>query len=154
MKHEDIRELLALDLYGETDARERAKLTEHLRTCANCRAFQAELAQGLGRFTPTAPVLELAGDLRARLETKIGVEQRSRTRVRWLAITASFAAGVLLTALALRTSPAPLAPHGVPWTALVQSQPASAFQRFQRAEPPPECATTPGWGRIASELAH
>jgi hypothetical protein len=150
MKHEDIRELLALDLYRETDARQRAQLAEHLRTCASCRTFQSELANGLGQLTHTERELEPVGDLRARLETKIGAEQRSRTRVRWLAVAASFAAGALVTWIVLRPAP----PPSQPWAALVQSQPATPFQRFQRAEPPPECSTSPSWSRITAEFAH
>ncbi len=45
---ERAHEMLALDLYGELDLGERASLAEHVAACAACRAFRADLANGLG----------------------------------------------------------------------------------------------------------
>jgi anti-sigma factor RsiW len=95
--HDDIHELLALDLYGELDTVQRARLGRHLAECPECREFAAELRQGLGRLAGAAVEGDLPSGWRARLQREVEVAApRARTpRGFALGAAAGLAAGIL-----------------------------------------------------------
>ena len=107
MKHDTYQELLALDLYGELPVDEARTLSEHLETCAACRALRQELDDSLGPLArrevePRADDLPADWDESLRRATVVPA-RASRARP-VLAFAAGLAAGILLmwTALAPR----------------------------------------------------
>lgn len=67
MRHEDYKEMLAIDAAGALDANERVTLEEHLQSCAECRAESSELSNAAAFLVYTvAPVLPPAA-LRSRI---------------------------------------------------------------------------------------
>lgn len=105
MNHERFEQLLALRLYGEVDAGERAELDAHLAMCAECTRAARELESGLGAFagrTRHADELDLAPLLARALETEPFAARRAARLRAWVPAAASFAAGVLATWLVVR----------------------------------------------------
>jgi anti-sigma factor ChrR (cupin superfamily) len=67
MRHEEYKELLALEAAGALEAGERAPLEGHLSSCAECRAELREMADAAASLVYTvAPVMPPAG-MRARV---------------------------------------------------------------------------------------
>lgn len=67
MRHEDYKEMLALDAAGALTGEERGALEEHLQSCAECRAESRELSDAAAALVYTvAPVLPPAA-LRSRI---------------------------------------------------------------------------------------
>ena len=85
MNREELREKLALQLYGELSEAEDAELERVLATDAESRRFAAELKDGLGRLVPgeaAAPLSEAWEEewsqrLRAAIETAATTYSRS-----------------------------------------------------------------------------
>ncbi len=48
--HEQAQELLTLRAFGEMDESEANRLARHLGSCSDCRRFDQEFAQGIGRL--------------------------------------------------------------------------------------------------------
>jgi anti-sigma-K factor RskA len=71
MRHEDYKQLLALEAMGALDAGERRTLEEHLSSCAECRAELRELSDASASLAYTvAPVVPPAA-LRARVLERV-----------------------------------------------------------------------------------
>jgi anti-sigma-K factor RskA len=71
MRHEDYKQLLALEAVGALDRSERAPLEEHLHSCEECRAELRELSDDLASLAYTvAPVVPPA-HLRSRVLARI-----------------------------------------------------------------------------------
>ena len=128
---ETAREWIALELYGELDASEHARLASHLGECSACRTARAELDRGLGAWVPSAEPAQPASSTR-----------RAGSRA-WLPAAVGFAAGVLLTLALQQWSTRPPEPaRGGP------SAKAARSASLARLDPPPR-ATSSGW---AAEL--
>jgi anti-sigma-K factor RskA len=71
MRHEDYKQLVALDALGALEAGERRTLEEHLPSCAECRAELSELRDASASLAYTvAPVLPPT-ELRARILERV-----------------------------------------------------------------------------------
>lgn len=71
MRHEDYKQLLALEAVGALDGEERARLDEHLPSCAECREEVRELADAAASLAytvaPVQPPPSMRADLLARV---------------------------------------------------------------------------------------
>jgi predicted anti-sigma-YlaC factor YlaD len=143
MTHARFREALALALYDELDADERAALEAHLRECADCRAFSDALREGLGRTgRATAATDDLPAGWRAALQTGLQPDVGSNVLRRSLPLAASFAAGLIVAALVSRAASAT---HPAPGDALAD-RPAAAAPFEADARPLPALhRSRPGW---------
>jgi len=122
-RHDEIRELLALRLYGELDAEGHEQVARHLPGCEACTAFASELERGLGRLAarPDDAFDELPAGWRESVAIAALAERparRSRLFPGWQ-LAAGFLLG-LLTAWALLRAAPPADPRD---TSVVQ-QPA------------------------------
>jgi anti-sigma factor RsiW len=109
MHHQDIHELLALDLYGELDSTDRERLDAHVADCPACRAFALELRHGLGRLAGAALGGDLPGDWRVRLQREVEVAARRAPAPRGFVVGAAvgLAAGVVIAwGIVAATAPA------------------------------------------------
>jgi anti-sigma factor RsiW len=97
------RELISLRLDDELSELDQARLDSHLRVCADCRAYEADLA-GATRMLRAAP-LEL-------VERPVVLPQRRRLPLRSLQVGA--AAALVVVAAALGTFVGPLRSHQAP----------------------------------------
>jgi len=80
MRHEDYKELLALEAVGALDAGERRALEEHLSSCAECRAELRELSDAAGALAFTVAPVAPPARLRSRvLEQVRGLAPSTRT---------------------------------------------------------------------------
>jgi hypothetical protein len=149
MTHDDDRlhELLALELYGELDepeARELAGLEGADR--ARARALRAELSLGLGALEgePLDPELpsHVSVAWREALLASTRPEPARGFRARWLAVAASFAAGLVVGASAWHAAPA--APPSAPPTEIARA--SDDLARFATDSPPPRAT---GGGSLA-----
>lgn len=149
MKHERMRELLALRLYDEIEPEEQLELASHLASCIECARFAGELDSGLGRLreeAARAADAQLPAGWDARLAAATSAHPRS-IRARDLALVAAgIAAGVLLVLAWSALRPAPEASTGV---ARLDAE-APAFLRFRGDAPPPPAT---GGGPAARYLA-
>jgi anti-sigma factor RsiW len=140
MKHESMRQLLALNLYGELESSERERLTRHLEECDDCRRFEAQLGDGLGAcLARPADAGELPADWSRRLglvtSSSPAAPARKARSLPWWTAAAGFAAcWFLLSALgwAPRAQDAPR----------FSSEPELA--RFSRATAPPLAQSSGG----------
>jgi anti-sigma factor RsiW len=106
--HELFRERLTLRLYGELDPEESARLDEHLLRCRSCRAFAAELAQGLGALPrELAPLGDLPAGWREGLLREAAPAKPAQGPRTLLAFAAGLAAGLCAMALLHGAGPAP-----------------------------------------------
>jgi len=140
MKHEWMRELIALRLYGEVEERDR--LEEHLEGCADCRRFAQELESGLGTLaraslaTARAPRDDgLPADWTARLREATRPPPRAPWLRPWWTAVAGFAAGVVAAAVIDRGSLGGT-PSGPPPEAA-----ATTWERFHGEKAPPLAKT-------------
>ena len=146
MKHESMRRLLALNLYGELEDLERERLARHLEGCDGCRRFEAELNDGLGAWL-AQPAEELPPDWSRRLElvtSSPAAPARIPRSSPWWTAAAGFAAcWLLLSALG--------------WAPRAQDAPRVAREpelaKFSRATPPPLAQSSAGWGRWLGSLS-
>ena len=142
MKHESMRRLLALNLYGELENLEREQLARHLEGCDDCRRFEAELNDGLGAcLAQAARAEELPADWSRRLDlvtSSSAAPARTPRSLPWWTAAAGFAAcWLLLSALG--------------WAPRAQDAPRVAREpelaKFSRATPPPLAQSSAGWGQ-------
>ena len=134
MNHETCHELLCLRLYGELDRDEERTLDEHLSSCAECRAFGAELDGSLGTLARAAPrVYELPDGWHAQLVKRVQRTRSHRRLLPWATFAAGIAAGIALM-LALWASNDHARPH-LEGAGLAQLDGAPPF--VLRADPPP-----------------
>jgi anti-sigma factor RsiW len=131
--HDEFRELAALRVYGELDARERERLARHLSGCAECSALARDLEAGLGRLVPAERRDALPTTWRAGLEAAIVAEPLWAARLpsRWWTAAASFVLGATL-AWSVASS---IEPSGRP--ASGRASAAAEPSAFERATPPP-----------------
>ena len=128
--NERARELLALRLYGELDAAEKAELEGYLSTSAEVRQFAVELEAGLGAVAAALPPTPQVG----------------RRSIPWRASLVSFAAGLLLSVLwPFDESPSQHVSDGIAGL-------AGRASGFERAAPPPPAAPSQGLARVERRL--
>lgn len=144
MEHEPWRERLALELYGELEGDESARLEEHLAGCGECRAFGDELRAGLGRATVGSASGGAAGEdlvrILAGLPARAPAAPRPRAlRAFVLGAAAGLAAGVLVMSEPFRGGASGAEPPG---------ESAS----FARPTPPPLARTGGELAQLGSYL--
>jgi anti-sigma factor RsiW len=152
MNHESFRELIALQLYSELDANERARLEQHLKTCSDCRAFARELSSGLGAMR-NLPVNETAGEIPADWRERLRrstIEEPKRARISpmWSSV-AAFAAGILLATVLMHRA------SGNPIELVASNDGAhvpSIYERFNGSTPPPQATTGGQLARLSEYL--
>jgi len=138
MNHERIRELVALDLYGELDDDERRELDDALAGSEEARALAHEMRDGLGRLASHAEQ-RTRGDLPSgwREELRAAIDRERGRRARpWPLVAAGavgFAAGLLMAAWGTTRDPGSSG-SGV-------DVPVAAFERT--TAPPPSTARGP-----------
>ena len=71
MRHEDYKHLLALEAVGALDEEERARLEEHLPSCAECRAELRELADAAAALLYTVAPAQPSPELRAGILARV-----------------------------------------------------------------------------------
>jgi anti-sigma-K factor RskA len=72
--HEDRRDDLAAYALGALEAAEASELESHLTTCAECRAYLAEIRPGVDLLAASAPQLPPPPGLRERLLSTVNAE--------------------------------------------------------------------------------
>ncbi len=146
MKHDEIRELLALRLYDELEPDEQRSLEAHLRGCTDCARFANELEVGLGRVRIPEESPELPPDWDARLARSTATLRRRSWTREALLVASGLAAGVLLM---IAWGSLARGPHDMRQLAHLDPD-APAFLRFQGDTPPPPAT---GGGPSARYLA-
>ena len=133
MQHQDILELLALDLYDELDAADRARLDAHLADCAACRAFARELESGLGRLAANDVEGALPADWRARLQREVELTAPRGRLTSSFAVggVAGLAAGLLIAWGIIVALPQSSSPR--PSTYVASNESAASFPAFDSA---------------------
>lgn len=147
MKHEDMRELLALRLYGEIDDAQRERLEAHVASCEDCRTFAHELERGLGAVQPG--LAEDDGAWIVALERSIEREESVRRNAHWWVAAAGFAAGFLAFWLVTRVQH-PTAPSDEQSA----NRAISPYERFLGDAPPPRSDSRGELSRLGDYLAH
>jgi anti-sigma-K factor RskA len=71
MRHEDYKQLLALEAVSALDAEERARLEEHLPSCAECREELRELRDAAASLLYTVEPVRPSADLRANILARV-----------------------------------------------------------------------------------
>src|SRR5215208_2313565 len=71
MRHEDYKQLLALEAVGALDEEERARLEEHLPSCAECREELRELADAAVSLLYTVAPVQPSPELRAGILARV-----------------------------------------------------------------------------------
>src|SRR5829696_4895667 len=71
MRHEDYRQLLALEAVGALDREERARLEEHLPSCAECRDELREMSDAAASLLYTVAPVQPSPGLRAGLLARV-----------------------------------------------------------------------------------
>lgn len=148
MNHEHFREQIALRLYGELDVDETRALDLHVGGCADCRAFEARLGDGLGRVRELARThgdVELPADWSERLRE---ATRPSRRLSPWWTAVTSFAAGILVTALALHRGDAPASTSNDPRPTADES----SYAHYLSETPPPPATGSGQLARLSAYL--
>jgi anti-sigma factor RsiW len=158
MKHDDIRQLLALRLYGEIDDAQRERVESHVAGCDDCRTFADELERGLGAVH--AGRVEDDGAWIDALQRSIERDEIGRSIEReepvrrispWWVAAAGFAAGLLAFWLATRAG----ASHEiVPREEQTAQRVLSPYEHFLGDTPPPRSDSSGGLTRLGEYLAH
>jgi predicted anti-sigma-YlaC factor YlaD len=100
--HNQIRNLLPLQMAGGISREEQARLDDHLRECSDCRRELASLralAADLKSIPEPQPSFGLAQRTRARIKAEIAARAERQQQQRYLAVMIGFA--WLVTALTL-----------------------------------------------------
>ena len=71
MRHEDYKQLLALEAVGALDREERARLEEHLPSCAECREELRELTDAAASLLYTVAPVQPTPELRAGILARV-----------------------------------------------------------------------------------
>src|SRR5918998_5620404 len=71
MRHEDYKQLLALEAVGALDGDERARLEEHLPSCAECREELREMSDAAAALLYTVAPVRPSAELRASVLARI-----------------------------------------------------------------------------------
>jgi len=149
MRHEEIRELCALQLYDELDADEAARLEAHLTGCDECASFARELRAGLGRLADAPPHDDLPAGWRERLaHESLAPWAPARRALPLLPLAASFLAGAAL-AWGLSAAAGGGPPAGVE---LELAQGPAAGSTFALPSPPPRARDRGTLGLLARGL--
>lgn len=80
MRHEDYKELLALEAAGALDAGERGALGEHLSSCVECRTELRELSEAAASLAYTLAPVAPPAHLRARILESVRAVSPSEAR--------------------------------------------------------------------------
>src|ERR1051326_404729 len=80
MRHEDYKELLALEAAGARDAGERGALEEHLSSCAECRTELRALGDAAASLAYTVAPVAPPARLRARVLESVRAASPSEMR--------------------------------------------------------------------------
>lgn len=135
--HEQAQELLTLRAFGEMDESEANRLARHLGSCPDCRRFDQEFAQGIGRLAKLEgpPRAGSTPTSAARPVGKPPAPAWRRQLAPLAACAASFAAGICVT-LAIQSGSGSMPTPPSPPSQRVEGT-------FARESPPP-LATTLG----------
>ncbi len=135
--HEQAQELLTLRAFGEMDESEANRLALHLGSCPDCRRFDQEFAQGIGRLAKLEgpPRAGSTPTPAARPVGKPPAPAWRRQLAPLAACAASFAAGICVT-LAIQSGSGSMPTPPSPPSQRVEGT-------FARESPPP-LATTLG----------
>lgn len=159
---DEIREMIALDLYGELDAAQRAILEQALAGSPEAREYADRMRRTLGPLASEAGRPQ-PGDLpdgwKDRLRVSIGrVESPQRTRLprSWAPVSAAsaigFAAGLLLMWVLLgRSEPAPTQKDSRAEAPVVATG-TSGADSFERSTAPPPARDPGTLARLGSYL--
>ena len=131
MKHEPMRERLALDLYDELDEAEKAELEQHLAACADCRRFASELRQGLGGLSREGPTCEFPA----------GWAERLRSEVEGVPARPALAPAIPLFAAAVGFAACALVVAALGWGPRAADESVEVAADFGRPTPPPAAQT-------------
>ncbi|MBV8856644.1 MAG: anti-sigma factor [Acidobacteria bacterium] len=71
MRHEDYKQLLALEAVGALDEEERARLGEHLPSCAECREELREMSDAAASLLYTVEPVRPSAELRAHVLARV-----------------------------------------------------------------------------------
>lgn len=71
MRHEDYKQLLALEAVGALDSEERARLAEHLSSCAECREELREMTDAAASLLYTVAPVQPSPELRAGILARV-----------------------------------------------------------------------------------
>ena len=71
MRHEDYKQLLALEAVGALDEEERARLDEHLPSCAECREELREMSDAAASLLYTVAPVRPSAELRANVLSRV-----------------------------------------------------------------------------------
>lgn len=104
MRHEDYKQLLALEAVGALDAEERARLDEHLPTCAECREELREMSDAAASLLYTVEPVQPSPALRAGILARVRAVDPSEVAAPLKAVDPSEVNG---------RAPVPLAPRGL-----------------------------------------
>ena len=93
MRHEDYKQLLALEAVGALDREERARLEEHLPSCAECREEMGELSDAAASLLYTVAPVQPSPGLRAGVLARVRAVNPSEVAAHSKAVDPSEALG-------------------------------------------------------------
>ena len=153
MKHDEYRELMALQLYGELDAAELERLRAHVAECADCAQYEHELGAGLGAVQATADGRDddaLPVDWQQRLAEATAPRRRVGARA-LLTFAAGLAAGLLVMTINPRAPDADEVTPEIALSGFTTNRPDGDLPGLPTG-PPPRASGRGTYGMLASAL--
>jgi anti-sigma-K factor RskA len=102
MRHEEYKQLLALEAVGALDPEERARLEEHLPSCAECREELREMSDAAASLLYTVAPVQPSPELRAGILARVRAVDPSEVAASPKAVDPSEALGRAPTATGAR----------------------------------------------------